>query len=231
MDLQLWYLMVQKKDDGCPYGFTNVILSKGFAADIHKQPYGQLPWYSIPRRRGAKPPPLPQQGLCLISLDKRYRFDIRSIGGIEKMFAMSPRFKRCIDALASNFEEPIAAPLVDKLNNRLAAEDYFVARCKRLPVLEAIDEPGSRLIDVPGGKSIQRLQIKADLGLDLFALDAIPTTQDSLICSQRAVQALQSCGILGITFVPLADVNWPKAPNPAEPLDLFNPDADLLMMV
>jgi hypothetical protein len=226
--------MTQKKDTGCPFGYTSVVVSSGFIKDIGKRPYGDFPWYAMPRRRGTAPPPLPETGLCLISLDKRYSFDIRGIGGTKKMYAMSARFWEHTRTLQTNFHEFVSAPFLHKDGGVLANQPYIIARPDRLSLDDCIDRDAADFEATPYGPYIKSLSIRETLEFDLFTLDTLSTTQDSIFCSERAVNQLDKSSIKGIQFTELSSVNWPKPSDPAdlsELLHIIDGGSSLPMMI
>jgi hypothetical protein len=214
--------MTQKQDTGCPLGYMSVVVSNGFVEDIEKRHYGYFPWYAMPRRRGTAPPPLPKTGLCMISLNKRYNFDIRGIGGIKKMYAMSGNFWEHARGLQTNFHEFVPASFLYKDGSVLANQRYIITRPDRLSLNDSIDHNASDFEVTQYGPSIRKLSIQETLEFDLFTLDTLSTAQDSIFCSEQAVSQLDKSSIKGIQFTELSSVNWPKPSGPADTSELLH---------
>jgi hypothetical protein len=220
--MKKWFVITQKKDVGSLLGFTNVVLAEGVPPNLKEFPYGDYPWYALPKRRNAPLAKLPASGLNLVSLNKLYGFDLRGIGGVKRMYAMSSACWQAVEELKHNFHEVIHVPFVFKDGSPLATQPYAVARPDRVAFSSAIDQHASAFDATPAGPKIRSLVVNESLDLDLFTLDSLATTQDTLFCSERAVDGMVRHSIRGIQFVELSQMNWPLPPSPADVSDILS---------
>jgi hypothetical protein len=232
--MKKWFVITQKKDVGSFLGFTNVMLAEGVPPNLKEFPYGDYPWYALPKRRNAQLAKLPASGLNLVSLNKLYDFDLRSIGGIKRMYAMSYACWQAVEQLKNNFYEVIHVPFVFKDGSSLATQTYAVARPDRVAFSSAINQHASAFDLTPAGPKIMSLVMNESFDLDLFTLDSLATTQDTLFCSERAVDVMVRDSIRGIQFTELSLMNWPPPPSLTDASDLLSmlePSASYPMMI
>lgn len=168
----------------------------------------------------------------MICLEKWHPFDVRSIGGVERIFAMSERFVKSIEQLDTNFEDFIEAPLVDVNNERLSTNSYYVSRTKRRPFDSVIDVTRTRIATRGARWEISALRIADHVGTDIFTLENVSAVHDSPICSEKAMTAIEGAGVSGVRFIELSRIKWPSSnPAAAEYLALLNPDSDVPIMI
>ena len=157
-----------------------------------------------------------------MSLEGRCIFDIRGIGGREKMYAMSPRFFESAISLGASFDQIVESSFVDSKNVPLSSSNYRIATFRRFNFAEIADAGSSSF--QPSGSliRIQTLKIKSDFEAALFSIKDILPQQDSLICSSRARQQLETAKIKGIEFTDLREFEWPDPPPQSSASDLLS---------
>lgn len=212
MDKCLFYYLAQARAVGSPIGLPNTILTREFSKDALKGGHGYLPWYAGPKRKGGPVTPFPPEELCLISFDRRLRFDLRSIGGYQRMYAMSQRCFECLQDLKTGFNDFVQVSLVDRSGISLSSLPYQVGRLHALDLLKVADQPRSQILKSGYHHFIQQIEFLQDMDFDVFSIAGISPVQDSLFASERAKLKFSEFGIKGVQFVPLNDRDWSIRP-------------------
>lgn len=198
-----YYALSQVKEPGCPLGDINADLFDKYYPDTKNIHFGLFPWYA---KIGTiePPPPLPE-GLVLISNDKSYDFDIRSVS--KYFYVASEHFISTCKSLSVKLEDYKKIEIVSKTGLPISKNTYYAATFEKLDINLVADKTSQLIEDHGRVFRIKSINIKEELDYHLFKFSGLVGGSDTLICSQSFKDALNS-RLKGAEFIPIENATW-----------------------
>ncbi|MGF6153836.1 Imm43 family immunity protein [Pseudomonas fluorescens] len=197
-----YYVLSQKEEPGCPIGILYADLYDKFYSSTKGVEFGFFPWYAEKGKPGPRTP-FPE-GMVLISKDKYYDFDIRSISRF--FYIVSDEFLAACNGLNVNIVDGVKIEVLSEAGERISSKNYNAVLFEELDVRSNSD-PASTFVEENGrAVRFKRLILPSDWKLDLFKYKRLISGSDSLICSQTFKDL--AINFKGIAFTPLESVLW-----------------------
>lgn len=214
-----YYIMAIDAQAGCPAGFyQSVLTTTAVGADGD---YGYLPWYAGPKRYGGRLGPLPED---LLLIEKHeYAYDVRA--GSAFFYVVSDAFRDCVASLKHNFSEIKPVACTDAKGNRRAQRQVAIAVPRKFLQKDCLDLAASKHSSRTSIE-LESIHIREDWDYDLFDIRDLSLSQASLICSEKAKQALEQASIRCVRYIELADINASLDPQSGElyrPVGMYDP--------
>ena len=118
-----YYVLSQKEEPGCPAGFLQADLYDKFYSDTKGVEHGFFPWYAE-KIHYKTHTPYPE-GMVLISKDKFYDFDIRSVA---RFYIVSDDFMSVCSDLGVGVTDAVAIQVVSKGGEKISSKKKKTSR-------------------------------------------------------------------------------------------------------
>lgn len=197
-----YYVLSQKEAPGCPSGILYADLFDKFYADTKGVEFGFFPWYAERGKFGSRTP-FPE-GMVLISKDKFYDFDVRSVSKF--FYVVSDEFLAACRQVEVNIVDSVKIQVLSEAGERISKKDYHAVLFEELDV-RANSDPRSTFVEENSKPiSFKKLVLPDDWKLDLFKYKRLISGSDSLVCSETFKKLAE--GFKGVEFNPLDSVQW-----------------------
>ncbi|WP_148050996.1 Imm43 family immunity protein [Pseudomonas fluorescens] len=197
-----YHVLSQKEEPGCPLGILHADLFDKFYPDTKGVEFGFFPWYA---ERGKPGPRTPfPEGMVLISKDKFYDFDIRSVSKF--FYVVSNEFLAACRQVEVNIVDSVQIEVLSEAGERISEKNYHAVLFDELDV-RANSDPSSTFVEENGRPvRFKKLVLPDDWTLDLFKFKRLISGSDSLVCSETFKNLAE--GFKGVEFNPLDCVQW-----------------------
>ncbi|ROM89392.1 Imm43 family immunity protein [Pseudomonas brassicacearum] len=196
-----YYVLSQKEEPGCPIGFLRADLYDKFYSNTKGVEFGFFSWYAE-KIRYTTHTPFPG-GMVLISKDKCYEFDVRSIS---RFYIVSDDFLSVCKELNVKLTDSVAIKVLSEAGEVISSKSYNAVLFQELDTRSNTD-PASTFIEEDGLIfRFKKLILPVDLKLDLFKYKGLISGSNTLICSQSFKDL--AVDFKGIEFTPLESVLW-----------------------
>lgn len=196
-----YYVLSQKEEPGCPAGFLQADLYDKFYSDTKGVEHGFFPWYAE-KIHYKTHTPYPE-GMVLISKDKFYDFDIRSVA---RFYIVSDDFMSVCSELDVGVTDAVPIQVVSKGGETISSKSYNAVLFEELDARSETD-PASTFIEEDGLIfRFKKLVLPSDFKRDLFKFKGLISGSNTLICSRIFKELAKD--IKGVNFTPLESVLW-----------------------
>ncbi|UQS17668.1 hypothetical protein [Pseudomonas sp. HS6] len=197
-----YYVLSQKKDVGCPIGILFADLFDKYYPNTKGVEFGFFPWYAEKGKPGPRTP-FPE-GMVLISKDKHYDFDIRSVSKF--FYVVSDEFLAICNKVNVNIVDSVRIEVVSEAGERISSKNYNAVLFDEMDVRKNCD-PASTFVEENGRPvRFKKLILPDEWDLDIFKYRRLVSGSDSLICSQSFKDL--AIDLKGVEFTPLETVVW-----------------------
>ncbi|MHC3822395.1 Imm43 family immunity protein [Pseudomonas sp. G3-19] len=197
-----YYVLSQKEEPGCPAGILYADLFDKFYADTKGVEFGFFPWYAERGRPGPRTP-FPE-GMVLISREKFYDFDIRSVSKF--FYVVSDAFLAACRQVEVDIIDSVRIKVLSGAGERISKKDYHAVLFDELDV-RANSDPRSIFVEENGRPvRFEKLVFPDEWKLDLFKYKRMISGSGSLVCSEVFKRLAE--GFKGIEFNPIDTVRW-----------------------
>ncbi|MGF6329337.1 hypothetical protein ABH909_002215 [Pseudomonas sp. BS3782 TE3695] len=197
-----YYVLSQKEEPGCPIGILYADLYDKFYPSTKGVEFGFFPWYAEKGKPGPRTP-FPE-GMVLISKDKNYNFDVRSVSRF--FYIVSDEFLAACHRLNVSIVDSVKIKVLSESGESISSKNYNAVLFEELDVRSNSD-PASTFVEENGRPvRFKKLILSDDWKLDLFKYRRLISGSDSLICSQAFKDLAEN--FKGIAFTPLETVLW-----------------------
>ena len=196
-----YYVLSQKEESGCPAGFLQADLYDKFYSDTKGVEYGLFSWYAE-KIHYKTHTPYPKC-MVLISKDKFYDFDIRSVA---RFYIVSDDFMPVCRELDVSVADAVPIRVVSKGGEAISSKSYNAVLFEELDARSETD-PTSTFIEEDGVIfRFKKLVLPPDFKRDLFKFRGLISGSNTLICSCKFKELAKD--IKGVNFTPLESVLW-----------------------
>lgn len=196
-----YFVLSQKEESGCPVGFLQAELYDKFYSDTKGVEHGFFSWYAekIHYKRHTPYP----EGMVLISKDKLYDFDIRSIS---RFYIVSDELMSVCSEMDVAVADSVPIKVVSKVGENISSRNYNSVLFEELDARSQTD-PASTFIEEDGLIfRFKKLVLPSNFNRNLFKFKGLISGSNTLICSSEFKKLAE--GIKGVNFTPLKDVIW-----------------------
>lgn len=197
-----FYVLSQKEEVGCQVGMLSAALYDKYYPSADDVEYGLFPWYAE-KGRVAIRTPFPD-GMVLISKDKNYEFDIRSISRF--FYIASDEFLAVCRGLNVLIVDSARIEVFSTKGENIFSKKYNAVLFEELDPRKDTDPLSSFVEDNGRPVRFKKLILPSEWDLDLFKYKRMLSGSDTLICSERFKEL--SGNLNGVAFTPLEDVVW-----------------------
>ncbi|RON86845.1 hypothetical protein BK668_19025 [Pseudomonas fluorescens] len=142
--------------------------------------------------------------MVLISKDKFYDFDIRSVSKF--FYVVSNEFLAACRQVEVNIVDSVQIEVLSEAGERISEKNYHAVLFDELDV-RANSDPSSTFVEENGRPvRFKKLVLPDDWTLDLFKFKRLISGSDSLVCSETFKNLAE--GFKGVEFNPLDCVQW-----------------------
>lgn len=196
-----YYVLSQKEESGCPVGFLRADLYDKFYPNTKGVEFGFFPWYAekINYKVHAPYP----EGMVLISKDKFYDFDIRSIS---RFYIVSDEFLSICKVLDVEVTDNVSIQVVSTNGECISSRQYNAVLFKELDARSDTDLASTFIEEDGLIFRFKKLILPESFKYDLFKFKGLISGSNTLICSS-AFKA-RATGLKGVEFTPLENVIW-----------------------
>ncbi|MFJ2319663.1 Imm43 family immunity protein [Pseudomonas sp. NPDC087817] len=196
-----YYVLSQKEESDCPRGLLNANLYDKFYPDAEGVKFGFFPWYAE-KINYTFHTPYPE-GMVLISKDRFYDFDIRSVS---RFYIASDDFLSVCAELDVGIADRVAIDVVSTKGEPVSVKTYNAVLFEELDA-RSDTGLGSTFVEEDGLIfRFKKLVLPEVFKHDLFKFKGMISGSNTLICSS-AFKA-RAAGLKGIEFIPLESVLW-----------------------
>ncbi|MFJ7313073.1 Imm43 family immunity protein [Pseudomonas sp. NPDC098747] len=196
-----YYVLSQKEEPGCPAGLLHADLFDKFYPNTKGVEFGFSPWYAEKINYKVHTPY--PEGMVLISKDKHYDFDIRSVA---RFYIVSDDFMAACKGLDVEVADCVAIEVVSKSGQPISSRKYNAVLFKELDARSDTD-PASTFIEEDGLIfRFKKLMLPESFKKDLFKFKGLISGSNTLICSGAFKE--RAAGLKGIEFTPLENIIW-----------------------
>jgi hypothetical protein len=142
--------------------------------------------------------------MVLISKDKHYDFDIRSVSKF--FYVVSDEFLAICNKVNVNIVDSVRIEVVSEAGERISSKNYNAVLFDEMDVRKNCD-PASTFVEENGRPvRFKKLILPDEWDLDIFKYRRLVSGSDSLICSQSFKDL--AIDLKGVEFTPLETVVW-----------------------
>ncbi|WP_155420238.1 Imm43 family immunity protein [Burkholderia cepacia] len=226
-----YYVLLEKKERGCPVGSMQGICCDKFVKDIDGLEYGLKPWYNpFDERENIFP-----GEMFLISRDKLIAYDVRASGAGPTFHVVSQGFLGLLKDFSVPIRETQSLNVVNSKGLGVSEKKYHIIIFGDNLYEDKGDVVGRGSVLVPneygGIFSIENICFKSGLSKDFFKIKNITAGQDPIFCSERFVgEAVKRGVVAGMEFRSVNEVNWASA-SPDNFLGFLTDDSEPLLFI
>jgi len=203
---QTYFIMAVDESEEFSTGFYDAVLTRKDPKQVDGRPiqlgeYGYHQWYAGPEKYATNLDPLPDD---LVLVEKQsYKYNVRQ--GSAHFFVISELFLKAIEGLNHHFKEIKSVMTYNKQGKIIQDRNLhiavpFVVKKQVCLVLEQMPSEENKEI------LIETVRFKDDWNSNLFSVVYISPRQDTLMCSEKAKNALEKANVSGIKYIPAQDV-------------------------
>jgi len=201
-----YFIMAVDESKGFATGFYDAVLTRKDPKLVDGRPiqlgeYGYHQWYAGPEKYATNIDPLPDD-IVLVEREE-YKYNVRQ--GSAHFFVISELFLKTIKGLNHHFKEIKSVTTYNKQGKIIKDRNLHIAvplvvKKQDCLVLEQTSSAKDK------GILTEKVRFKNDWNSDLFSVVYISPRQDTLMCSQKAKNALETANVQGIRYVPAEQV-------------------------
>ncbi|WP_064117684.1 Imm43 family immunity protein [Pseudomonas fluorescens] len=196
-----YYVLSQKEESGCPVDLLRADLYDKFYPSTKGVEFGFFSWYAEKINYKVHTPY--PEGMVLISKDKFYDFDIRSVS---RFYIVSDDFLSLCKNLHVEIADNVPVQVMSTSGKSISSKQYNAVLFKEYDARSDTD-PGSTFVEEDGLIfRFKKLILSESFEYDLFKFKGLISGSNTLICSS-AFKA-RATGLKGIDFTPLESVIW-----------------------
>ncbi|MHC3822394.1 Imm43 family immunity protein [Pseudomonas sp. G3-19] len=196
-----FYVLSQKEEPGCPTGFLQADLYDKFYSDTKDVEHGFFSWYAE-KIHYKTHTPYPE-GMVLISKDKFYDFDIRSVA---RFYIVSDDFMSICSDLDVSVTDAVAIQVVSRQGQRISTKNYNAVLFEELDARSQTDAASTFIEEDGLIFRFKKLVLPPGFKRHLFKFKGLISGSNTLICSSEFKEL--ASGIKGVGFTPLENVTW-----------------------